>query len=144
MGMSGNDFHIKKITKRNMEKWHSFIFCVLVAFSSPILGQTVLTAVQVEEMLAREKQVQLLDIRTPGEISQTGKISGARVLDFRGGNFEQGLKVLDKNRPVIVYCAAGGRSPVAAGQMKRLGFRLVYDYRGGMNDWKSRGKKTVP
>ncbi len=45
--------------------------------------------------------------------------------------------------PVIVYCAAGGRSPRAAAAMVKLGFTQVFDYAGGMNDWKRKGKKTV-
>ena len=94
-------------------------------------------------MRKKDKSVQLVDLRTPGEIQQTGKIAGALEIDFTSPDFQTQIGKLNKTKPVIVYCASGGRSPRAASQMLKMGFKKVYDYPGGMNDWKRRGKKTV-
>jgi rhodanese-related sulfurtransferase len=106
-------------------------------------AQSKLNADQVENMLKANKPVLLLDVRTPAEIQNTGKIAGAVTINFSSPDFQAQLTSLDKEKPVIVYCAAGSRSPRAAAQMTKLGFKTVYDYPGGMSDWLSKGKKTV-
>lgn len=106
-------------------------------------AQSTLTADQTEAMLKKDATVQLIDLRTPEEINRTGVIQGARAINFYAQDFDAQVARLDKGKPVIVYCAAGGRSPQAAAKMSKMGFSKVYDYSGGMNDWKSKGKKTV-
>ncbi|HNG89871.1 MAG TPA: rhodanese-like domain-containing protein, partial [Saprospiraceae bacterium] len=93
--------------------------------------------------MQKDKTAQLIDLRTPVEVKQTGVIPGAKVINFNAPDFSTQVGRLDKKKPVIVYCAAGGRSPRAAQQMKQAGFKTIYDYTGGMNDWQSKGKKTV-
>ncbi len=124
----------------------------LLIFTALLLGfactqstqaQSKLNADQPENMLKTNKMVQLLDVRTPGEVQNTGKIEGAVNMNFNSPDFQAQLATLDKEKPVIVYCAAGGRSPRAAAQLAKLGFKTVYDYTGGMNDWLAKGKKTV-
>lgn len=103
-----------------------------------------LNAAQVEAMVKTNKSAQLVDLRTPEEIQQTGKIEGAQGIDFYSPNFQAQVGKLDKNRPVIVYCATGRRSTLAAQQMTtQMGFKEVYNYTGGMSDWRGRGRKTV-
>jgi rhodanese-related sulfurtransferase len=95
-----------------------------------------------EKMLQSDKTVQLVDVRTPSEFAE-GHIAGATNHDFYATDFAQKIAKLDKKRPVMVYCAAGGRSASAAEQLKKLGFGKVYDLDGGMGVWKKAGKKTV-
>lgn len=112
-------------------------------YLSAAQAQTPITAAQVESIMHKDKTVQLIDLRTPAEVQQTGVIPGARVINFMAPDFSTQTSRLDKQKPVIVYCAAGGRSPRAAQQMKQAGFKTIYDYTGGMNDWQSKGKKTA-
>lgn len=53
--------------------------------------------------------------------------------------------VLDRARPVVVYCWDGLRdmSPRAAWRLERLGFSVVYDYAAGKVDWMAAGLPTV-
>jgi rhodanese-related sulfurtransferase len=95
-----------------------------------------------EKMLKTDKTVQLVDVRTPGEFAE-GHIEGSVNYDFYAADFAQKIGELDRKRPVMVYCAAGGRSATAAEQLKKLGFPKVYDLDGGMGAWKKTGKKTV-
>jgi len=59
--------------------------------------------------LVAEKKVAVIDVRTPGEFD-LAHIEGAKNIDFKGADFEQELAKLDKKQPVLVHCAAGGRS----------------------------------
>ena len=78
---------------------------------------------------------QLIDVRTPREFSN-GFIEGAKNIDYNGDSFEKQMKKLDKTKPVLVYCAAGGRSENAAELLQEWGFKEVYDLEGGYNGWK--------
>lgn len=106
-------------------------------------AQQTLNAAQLENLLNTDKSVQVVDVRTPEEVRQSGKIGNAVVIDYSAPDFAQKVAQLDKKRPVVVYCAAGGRSPRAAAKMTQMGFQKVYDYNGGMNDWLAKGKKTL-
>jgi rhodanese-related sulfurtransferase len=50
-------------------------------------------------------------------------------------NFEKQASGLDKSRPVFVYCLSGARSSSAAKKLRSLGFKEVYDLRGGLYQW---------
>lgn len=106
-------------------------------------AQTILDAAQLEAMLKKNPNVQLIDLRSKTELQQTGWISGAKHINFFAQDYEAQIQKLDKQKPVIVYCASGGRSGEAAPQLVKLGFKKVYDYSGGMYDWRAKGKKTT-
>ncbi|MCP9199969.1 rhodanese-like domain-containing protein [Gramella sp. GC03-9] len=81
-------------------------------------------------------EVQLVDVRTPGEFNQ-GAIENAQNLDFFNQKaFLAGLEKLDKNKPVYVYCKSGGRSQKAAQIMKKMGFSRIFDLEGGFSNYK--------
>jgi rhodanese-related sulfurtransferase len=84
----------------------------------------------------------LLDVRTPEEVVH-GKIPGAINMDFYEDDFKKQLKSLDKNKPVYVYCASGGRSGDAAEMMSEMGFTKVYNLEGGFKAWKAAGMPVV-
>lgn len=87
--------------------------------------------------------VQLIDVRTPREYN-AGHIEGAVLLDISKRDvFNNGIDALDKNRPVLVYCAVGGRSAAAAKLLADKGFSQIVDLNGGINAWVDAGKKTV-
>lgn len=84
--------------------------------------------------LMTNKEAQLIDVRTSGEYTG-GHIVNAKNIDFNGANFKTNIAKLDKNKPVLVYCQAGGRSGKAAAMMKEMGFTKVYDLEGGYGNW---------
>ena len=77
----------------------------------------------------------LLDIRTPEEIAK-GYLKGAVFMDFYDSTFKEQVAVIDREKPVFVYCAIGGRSWDAAKIMQEMGFKKVYDLKGGIIVWK--------
>ena len=95
-----------------------------------------------EAKLAADSTAQLVDVRTPEEYAE-GHIKGARLMNIYDNNFADQLGKLDKAKPVMVYCAAGGRSGSAAKKLSKMGFTKVFDLAGGMGAWKAEGKKTV-
>ena len=76
------------------------------------------------------KDAQLLDVRTPQEW-QSGKIASSNFINFNDADFKQQIEKLDKNKPVFVYCAAGGRSSKATPILQAAGFKQVYNLSGG-------------
>ncbi len=110
---------------------------------SPLHSQITLNTAQLEELLSTNKAVLLVDLRTPAEIQRTGKIAGAWEIDYYAPDFKEKISRLDHKRPVVLYCASGGRSSSAAAQLPQLGFTKVYNYAGGMREWKALKKNTV-
>lgn len=114
-----------------------FLFISCSTSSNSAIGQVINKKVSKTEFsqLIKKPGAQLIDVRTPREFSN-GFISGAKNIDYNGDSFEKQMKKLDKNKPVLVYCAAGGRSENAAELLKEWGFKEVYDLEGGYNAWK--------
>ena len=84
--------------------------------------------------LMEKEEVQLVDVRTPEE-TENGMIAGAQNINFRDPDFKENISKLDKNKPVAVYCGAGGRSGKTSEMLKDLGFKEIYDLSGGFSQW---------
>ena len=85
----------------------------------------------------KEAGAQLVDVRTSEEFAK-GYIAGAVNNDWLEDGFLDRAKTLDKSKPVLLYCAAGGRSEEAVAAMKEAGFTNVVDLEGGFNGWKQK------
>ena len=94
-----------------------------------------LPAAEVAAWLAEEPDVQVIDVRNPGETQVGGSIPGARNLPLP--QLLDHLDDLDRRRPAIVYCAGGYRSSVAASTLRAHGFTHVADLIGGYGAWLS-------
>ena len=79
----------------------------------------------------------LLDVRTAEEIAN-GKMAGAMEMDFYQ-DFENASTNLNPEKPIYVYCAAGGRSAKAAQMLADKGFVKVYNIEGGFGAWEAAG-----
>jgi len=87
------------------------------------------------------KKVQLVDVRTPGEYTQ-GHIENAVNINIFDKAFDTKTDVLDKSKPVYVYCRSGARSMKAANNLKNRGFNVV-NLNGGISSWMRNGFKIV-
>lgn len=79
----------------------------------------------------------VLDVRTPDEFA-TGHLPGAHNLDFLDDSFKVHLAKLDKSKPYLVHCAAGGRSSKVVTLMKDMGFKHLYHLKDGFKNGKKR------
>ncbi len=84
----------------------------------------------------------VVDVRTSPELVG-GVISQAIHMDYSGPDFEKQIDKLDKNKPVLLYCATGGRSAGAGELLLKKGFKKVYNLDGGLNGWRAAGYSTA-
>src|SRR4051812_6406826 len=121
-----------------MKIFNSFIATVIfssILFSCSAQTRTSLTADEFEKAITTQENIQVLDVRTHGEYF-SGHIQNSLQADWNDGKeFERRLAFIDKNKPVYVYCLAGGRSAAAAQKMRNAGFKNVYELKGGTNAW---------
>jgi len=82
----------------------------------------------------------VLDVRTEPE--WRGRRIGASV-HIPLALLMHGLDRLPSDRPVVVYCAEGYRSAIAASLLLRAGFAAVLDLAGGIAAWQASGLETV-
>jgi len=92
----------------------------------------------------------LLDVRDADEVQKTGRATGAHniprgMLEFRADETLQSYDPeLQKQRPIVLYCAAGGRAALAGKLLKDMGYERVYNI-GGLADWvNGGGEVTTP
>ncbi|WP_116995818.1 MBL fold metallo-hydrolase [Desertimonas flava] len=91
-----------------------------------------LTPVELEQRQEELSELQLVDVRNPGEYA-LGSIRGA--INIPVGQLPGRLAELDPERPTVVYCAGGYRSSVAASLLRANGFSDVSDIVGGYGAW---------
>lgn len=112
---------------------------VLVFISCSAQEKTNLDANEFEKAI-QQKNIQVLDVRTSGEY-QAGHIQNALQANWNNKTeFSSRVQYVDKDKPVYVYCLAGGRSAAAAGWMRENGYKQVYELTGGMNAWRAASK----
>jgi len=125
-----------------------FLFLVvmanLAACQEPVNNEkndsgTITQLLEPKEFLTKfkaTKDAQLLDVRTPEEVAE-GALEGAQNINFYDADFKDKLSKLDKNKPVFVYCRSGGRSGKCAQMCKDMGFKEIYDMKGGWQNYSS-------
>jgi glyoxylase-like metal-dependent hydrolase (beta-lactamase superfamily II)/rhodanese-related sulfurtransferase len=99
-----------------------------------------LTIGQLAEMQGLVPDLRLVDVRGSGETA-AGTIPGAVEIPL--AVLTDSLDALDRDGPVVIYCASGYRSVVAASRLAEAGFRDVSDLIGGFQAWESAGLPVV-
>ena len=88
--------------------------------------------------LSNEGECTLIDIREKGELDKTGRIENSNHiprgmlefwLDPEGSYFKSGK--IDMNKEIVLFCAGGLRSALAAKALKEMGFEKVSHIGGG-------------
>lgn len=95
-----------------------------------------LTIGQLAELAGLEPDLQLVDVRAAAETAN-GTIP--RAVEIPLAVLADSLDALDRNLPVVVYCASGYRSVVAASALASAGFTDVSDLLGGYSAWETAG-----
>ncbi|MCH1432171.1 MAG: rhodanese-like domain-containing protein [Flavobacteriaceae bacterium] len=110
-----------------------FVVCLFLVSCTQQQPQLQLVEKEAFELLMKQ-EVQLIDVRTSGEF-YGGTIGDAQNIDFNAPDFKAQVSKLDKDKPVLVFCAAGGRSAGASKVLESLGFKRIYDLKGGYRGW---------
>lgn len=105
---------------------------------------------RIDTAKARELMEQgalLLDIRDGVEVQAAGRAAGAHhiprgMLEFRADDTLQSHDPeMRKDRPIVLYCASGGRAALAGKMLKDMGYEQVFNL-GGLVDWVNGGGET--
>lgn len=95
-----------------------------------------ISARDAKALLDANKNIYLLDVRTPQEYSQ-GRLTGSVLIPI--GEFERRVREVPKNKTIVVYCAVGSRSKPVAGFLARQGYKDVYNMSDGIVGWYRNG-----
>ena len=107
-----------------------------------------ITAAEAAE-LVRNEDALIVDIRDGTEVKASGKAKGAVTvprgsLEFRAdpasATHDPAFRT---DRPIILYCAGGGRAALAGKTLRDLGFTDVRNL-GGFKDWVAAGGEVEP
>ena len=88
--------------------------------------------------LSNEGKCNLIEIREKGELDKTGRVENSNHiprgmlefwLDPQGPYFKNGK--LDMSKEMVLFCAGGLRSALAAKSLKEMGFEKVSHINGG-------------
>jgi rhodanese-related sulfurtransferase len=94
--------------------------------------------------LISDKNALVIDVRDAPEVQASGKVKGALnisrgMLEFRAdADTPYHNAELRRDRPVILYCASGGRSALSGKVLKDMGYEKVYNL-GAFKDWAEGG-----
>ena len=94
---------------------------------------------EVAALVTEHADLLILDVRTSGEWDG-GHMEDAAWIDFLEGDFSTEASRIAKDRPLLIYCAAGGRSANAMKALARSGFTHLYNLEGGFYAWQDAGK----
>lgn len=100
---------------------------------------------EARKLIASENAL-LVDVRDAPELQDSGKIRNALhvsrgMLEFRAdADTPYHNSEFRKDRPVILYCASGGRSALSGKVLKDMGYEKVYNL-GAFKDWAEAGGK---
>lgn len=97
-------------------------------------GGGLITPAKAKALLAADKTAVLLDTRTLQEFND-GHIAGSVLLPYSDIDEASAAKEIPtKDTVVVVYCRSGRRSAIAATELRKLGYKTVWDL-GGIIDW---------
>jgi hydroxyacylglutathione hydrolase len=64
-----------------------------------------------------------------------GHLAGASYISYDWDHRLEPLKALPEDRPILVYCEAGGRSGVITEELRIIGHPYIIDLIGGISEW---------
>ncbi|WP_149182539.1 MBL fold metallo-hydrolase [Streptomyces sp. TRM49041] len=105
----------------------------LTALAEHITPASRLTAAQVRTALESQNPPVVIDVRNCGERGENGFIDGA--LHIALGELPRRLDEIPAGRPLVLHCAGGHRSSIAASLLRHHGFTDVSDILGGYAAW---------
>ena len=92
---------------------------------------------QLVELLKKNPNTQIIDVRTKGDIlKQGGFIKANRVINIPRGILEFKIEEeVKKDEPLVVHCFTGNRSGLAAKTLETLGYKNIYYYKNSFKAW---------
>jgi sulfur-carrier protein adenylyltransferase/sulfurtransferase len=101
-----------------------------------------ITEIPPEDAETRLGSAVFLDVREQDEYDQ-GTIPGSVFIPRGHLESQAETKLVDRDRPIVIFCAAGNRSAFAAETLEQLGFKDVVSMAGGFSRWKNEGRPWI-
>lgn len=113
-------------------RWILIILIALFVINRfiPKKGITNVT-VQEAKVKFKDKSVQFIDVRTPGEFKANNH---KPFKNIPLSNLLNKVEKLERDNEVVI-CQSGMRSAKAANILKKQGFKRIYNVKGGINAW---------
>ncbi len=112
------------------------VVMVCMTWSLALAGVQDISSREAKALLEKNRNIFLLDVRTPQENSQA-RLSGSVLIPI--GEFERRIAEVPKNKTILVYCAVGSRSKPVAELLSQRGYREVYNMTDGIIGWYRNG-----
>ena len=109
-----------------------FLFYLIIGLTSQKSFVKLLEKDNFQVLMQQKSQV--IDVRTPEEYA-LGYIEGAILIDYKASDFQASISALNRNITYLIYCRSGNRSGKASIIMDSLGFKKIYDLKGGYMNW---------
>ncbi|MFA9389731.1 MAG: thioredoxin domain-containing protein [Prolixibacteraceae bacterium] len=120
-----------------------FIVILLLISASAVFSQTPVNvdALKFNELIQSGNGI-VLDVRTAQEYSR-GHIANSTLISTSDRDFVNKVSLLQKDKPIYVYCLTGSRSRAVAGYLSKTGFSNVYNLQQGILDWQRNNLPVV-
>lgn len=125
----------------NVQEWSRMdsitwilIAAIIVLVASRFMPAKGINNISVQEAKDKfnSKDVQFIDVRTPGEYKANHRKPFRNIpLQSLSGEAD----TLDKDKEVVVICQSGMRSMRASKMLRKMGFKKISNVRGGMSSW---------
>lgn len=102
----------------------------------------VISTAELQKALDQDLDMVLVDVRLPTEIKgMGGAIKASQNRNIPRGWLEYRITsaALSKDTPIVVYCGAGIRTPLAADTLQKMGYTNVRNYSAGFIGWRNAG-----
>jgi rhodanese-related sulfurtransferase len=96
---------------------------------------------ELAKRLAQPNPPVIIDVREADEYAYA-HIAGAQLKPL--GDIQQWAGELDREAEYVLQCHSGGRSAHAAGYLQSLGFKRVFNLRGGIDAWSKLVDPSIP
>lgn len=118
---------VTRLARVGYEKVHGFLDGGVDAVEDTLCKIENKSAADVTQLIDEDKST-ILDVRKPGEL-QNGFVSGSTHIRLQ--ELPQKMSSLNKEEPLVVYCAGGYRSMIACSLLAANGFNSLINTDGG-------------
>lgn len=107
----------------------SYILCPMLLLF--VVGCSQIKEKHITETSQEElENVVLVDVRTPFEFNE-GHLDNSVNIDWLGDDFVSEFEKISKDETIYLYCKSGARSANATKYLDSLGYKDVYNLKGG-------------
>ncbi|MBU3160747.1 rhodanese-like domain-containing protein [Clostridium frigoris] len=93
------------------------------------------SAEEAHKLINDDNEFIIIDVRTKEEYDD-GHIPGAKLVPVQSLTMKLDELAVYKDKPLLVYCASGGRSPRAVETLANNDFKNIYHLNRGIGSWR--------